>query len=60
MTHEHAHERTLREHLAILDALEHHSPDIAAARAAVHVAGVEEWLRDHVSPASPSEEADDD
>lgn len=46
VTHANAHERTLGEHLAILDALEHHQPEIAAARAAVHVAGVEEWLRD--------------
>lgn len=51
VTHENAHERTLQEHLAILDAVEHHQPEIAAARAASHVAGVEQWLRDHLSPA---------
>ncbi|HLI15592.1 MAG TPA: FadR/GntR family transcriptional regulator [Acidimicrobiales bacterium] len=38
-------ERTRAEHLAIVDALEAHQPDIAAARAVVHIAGVEEWLR---------------
>jgi GntR family transcriptional repressor for pyruvate dehydrogenase complex len=44
LTHRNAHESTLREHLAILDALERRSPEVAAARAAVHVVGVEEWL----------------
>jgi GntR family transcriptional repressor for pyruvate dehydrogenase complex len=53
VTHARAHEQTMREHVAIVDALEHHWPEVAAARAAVHVAGVEEWLRDHLSPAEP-------
>ena len=60
VTHPQAHERTLREHLGILDALEHNLPEVAAARAAVHVAGVEEWLRDKASPVPPGEGADDD
>jgi GntR family transcriptional repressor for pyruvate dehydrogenase complex len=56
VTHARAHEQTMREHIAIVDALEHHWPEIAAARAAVHVAGVEEWLRDHLSPSEPLRE----
>jgi DNA-binding FadR family transcriptional regulator len=38
-------ERTLEEHRLIIDALEAHQPDVAGARALVHVAGVEDWLR---------------
>jgi DNA-binding FadR family transcriptional regulator len=53
VTHQRAQEQTLREHIAIVDALEHQWPEVAAARAAVHVAGVEEWLRDHLSPEEP-------
>jgi GntR family transcriptional repressor for pyruvate dehydrogenase complex len=60
VTHQRAHEETLREHLAIVDALEHHWPDVAAARAAVHVAGVEEWLRDRLSPTDRVKGADPD
>lgn len=37
--------RTLAEHGAILDAVRRRAPDLAAACAAVHVAGVEAWLR---------------
>ena len=44
VTDERAHERTLREHLGIVDALARHQPDVAAARVTVHIAGVEEWL----------------
>ncbi len=40
-----ASERTRREHAAIVDAIEAHQPDVAAVRALVHVAGVEDWLR---------------
>lgn len=40
-----AHERTLREHHAIVDALEAHQPEIASARAMVHIAGLEDWIR---------------
>jgi GntR family transcriptional repressor for pyruvate dehydrogenase complex len=45
LTQDGAIERTLEEHRSIIDALEAHQPDVAAARALVHVAGVEEWLR---------------
>jgi GntR family transcriptional repressor for pyruvate dehydrogenase complex len=45
LTDEHALERTLREHSSIVDALAAHQPDVAAARATVHIAGVEDWLR---------------
>ena len=40
-----AHQRTMAEHLAIVDALERGDPDIAAARSIVHIAGLEDWLR---------------
>lgn len=38
-------ERTLAEHRGIVDALRGHDPDLAAAWAVTHIAGVEEWLR---------------
>jgi len=38
-------ERTLREHSAIVDALERKDPEVAAARCTVHIAGLEDWLR---------------
>jgi DNA-binding FadR family transcriptional regulator len=37
--------RTVREHRAILDAIERREPEVAAARATVHIAGLEDWLR---------------
>ncbi len=37
--------RTRIEHSSIVDAIEAHQPDVAAARAVVHVAGLEEWIR---------------
>ncbi len=40
-----AHERTVREHQAILDALRGGEPDLAHAAMVAHVAGVESWLR---------------
>jgi GntR family transcriptional repressor for pyruvate dehydrogenase complex len=40
-----AHERTVREHQAILDALKAGEPDLAHSAMVVHVAGVEAWLR---------------
>jgi GntR family transcriptional regulator, transcriptional repressor for pyruvate dehydrogenase complex len=40
-----AHERTVREHQAILDALGAGEPDLAHAAMVAHVAGVEAWLR---------------
>ena len=53
VTDEQALERTLREHLAIVDALARHEPEIAAARATVHIAGVESWLRQAGVPVAP-------
>jgi len=38
-------ERTQAEHRAILDAIASRQPDVARAWAAVHIAGVEQWLR---------------
>jgi GntR family transcriptional repressor for pyruvate dehydrogenase complex len=37
-------DRTVAEHRAILDALEHHSPDLARSWMTAHVASVEAWL----------------
>ncbi len=45
LTEEDALPRTMAEHAGILDAIEQHDPDLAAARALVHVSGVEAWLR---------------
>jgi DNA-binding FadR family transcriptional regulator len=45
LTQEGAVERTLSEHRAIVRALTDRQPDIARALATVHVAGVEQWLR---------------
>ena len=45
VTDENAEERTLREHLAILQAIERNDPEIAAALCTVHIAGLEDWLR---------------
>jgi DNA-binding FadR family transcriptional regulator len=38
-------QRTVREHHAIVDAVAAHEPDVAAACAVVHIAGLEQWLR---------------
>lgn len=38
-------ERTLAEHRAILDAIVDHDVELATALSAVHIAGVEKWLR---------------
>jgi GntR family transcriptional regulator, transcriptional repressor for pyruvate dehydrogenase complex len=45
MTQEGALQRTLDEHQAIFDAIIRHDPEMARTWATVHVAGVEEWLR---------------
>jgi DNA-binding FadR family transcriptional regulator len=45
LTEEDALPRTMAEHAAILDAIEHRDADLAAARALVHISGVQEWLR---------------
>lgn len=37
--------RTVREHRGIVEAIEAHQADVAAARATVHIAGLEDWLR---------------
>jgi len=47
-----AHERTLREHTAIVDAIEHGNADVAEAAMLLHVSGVETWLR-KVQEAAP-------
>ncbi|MEV1011493.1 FadR/GntR family transcriptional regulator [Streptomyces sp. NPDC049881] len=46
LTQEGVVERTLGEHRAILQALTRRQPGIAAALATVHIAGVEQWLRE--------------
>jgi GntR family transcriptional repressor for pyruvate dehydrogenase complex len=46
LTQESAVARTLAEHQAICDAISSGQPEVARAWATVHVAGVEQWLRD--------------
>jgi GntR family transcriptional repressor for pyruvate dehydrogenase complex len=57
VTDEDANERTRREHEAIVDAIEAHQPDVAAARAMVHIAGVEDWLRNFRTASEPASPA---
>jgi GntR family transcriptional regulator, transcriptional repressor for pyruvate dehydrogenase complex len=45
MTEPHALERTLGEHRAIYQAIANRDPDLARSWAAVHIAGIESWLR---------------
>jgi GntR family transcriptional repressor for pyruvate dehydrogenase complex len=45
ITEEHAAERTLAEHRAILDALRAGDPDLVRAAVTLHIGGVESWLR---------------
>ncbi|GAA3295782.1 FadR family transcriptional regulator [Dactylosporangium vinaceum] len=45
MTQEGAAARTREQHLAIVDAIASREPDLARSWAAIHVAGVEQWLR---------------
>lgn len=54
ITQEAAVARTLAEHHAICDAITAGQPDVARARATVHIAGVEQWLRDVPVWAHPS------
>lgn len=45
LTQEDAYQQTIAEHAAIVEALEMRDSQLTAARAIVHVAGVEAWLR---------------
>jgi GntR family transcriptional regulator, transcriptional repressor for pyruvate dehydrogenase complex len=45
ITQEGALQRTLAEHRSIFDAISRHDPEMARTWATVHIAGVEEWLR---------------
>lgn len=45
LTQEDAVRRTITEHYGIVDALARRDPEVAAARCAVHIAAVEDWLR---------------
>lgn len=45
LTEQDAYGRTNQEHAAIVDAIERHEPEIAHARATVHISGLEDWLR---------------
>jgi GntR family transcriptional regulator, transcriptional repressor for pyruvate dehydrogenase complex len=49
MTQEGALQRTLDEHHAIFAAIARHDPEMARTWATVHIAGVEEWLRNALS-----------
>lgn len=51
LTQEAAVARTLAEHRAIVDAIRARHPDVARSWATVHVAGVEQWLREALTPA---------
>lgn len=46
LTQKNAVARTLAEHRAIAQAIRAHDPDVASAWATVHIAGVEQWLRE--------------
>ena len=54
LTQESAVARTLAEHHAICDAIASGQPEVARAWATVHVAGVEQWLRDALTEGTPS------
>ena len=54
LTQESAVARTLAEHRAICDAIASRQPEVARAWATVHVAGVEQWLRDALTEALPN------
>lgn len=54
LTQRDAYRRTITEHTAILDALAQHDPDLAAARALVHIAGIQDWLRRAQPPETSS------
>lgn len=45
LTQEHAVERTLAEHLAIVDALASGDAELVRSQVTVHISGVEQWLR---------------
>lgn len=49
LTQEDALRRTLSEHRSILDAIRQHDAELARMWATVHVAGVEQWLRDSLT-----------
>ncbi|MBP0453053.1 MULTISPECIES: FadR/GntR family transcriptional regulator [unclassified Kitasatospora] len=51
LTEEGAVESTRQQHRAILDAITRRSPELARSWATVHVAGVEQWLRDTLGTA---------
>ncbi len=53
LTQESAVAQTLAEHRAICDAIAAGQADVARAWATVHVAGVEQWLRDALTEAGP-------
>ena len=52
LTEDDAAEQTVREHRAILEALRIRDPERARLRAAVHVCGVEDWLRSKLGERS--------
>ena len=54
LTQESAVARTLAEHHAICDAIAAGQPEVARAWATVHVAGVEQWLREALTEAVPN------
>jgi GntR family transcriptional repressor for pyruvate dehydrogenase complex len=49
--------RTVQDHTGIVDAIERHDPELAAARAIAHISGLEDWLRN--LDGQPAEGAED-
>ena len=60
LTEDDAAVRTVREHREILEALRMQDPERARLRAAVHVCGVEDWLRTNLADRSDAAAALDD
>ncbi|MBO1417424.1 hypothetical protein J0670_22795, partial [Streptomyces sp. FH025] len=54
MTEEGAADRTRQQHRAIFDAIAGRRPELAHSWATVHVAGVEQWLRDTLGEPGPA------
>jgi GntR family transcriptional repressor for pyruvate dehydrogenase complex len=46
--------RTLAEHHSICDAIAAGQPEVARAWATVHIAGVEQWLREVLTESPPA------
>jgi GntR family transcriptional repressor for pyruvate dehydrogenase complex len=54
LTQEGAVDKTREQHTAIADAIESRQPEVARSWATVHIAGVEQWLRNTLVEAEPA------